>query len=151
MRSNGRPSRVLTTRGVDRPGSLLDPDALDEELASARETLSSATGDLQEARVAHGSARSRVADREKALSEIEVPEADVASLERELEVIDAELSGLGEAGEIQKLQLAMDEAKEQLDAMKEFESIHDWCLKTLKEHQDSMSVDMSGLCNPNKK
>ena len=30
-------------------------------------------------------------------------------------MIDAELSGLGEAGEIQKLQLAMDEAKEQLE------------------------------------
>lgn len=92
-----------------------DPDALDEELASARATLSSATGDLQEARVAHGSAQSGVADREKALSELEVPEADVASHERELEVIDAELSGLGEAGEIQKLQLAMDETKEQLE------------------------------------
>lgn len=92
-----------------------DPNALDEELASARETLSSATGELQEARVEHGSAQSRVADREKALSELEVSEADVASLERELEVIDSELSGLGAAGEIQKLQLYMDKAKEQLE------------------------------------
>ena len=91
-----------------------DPDALDEELASARETLSSVTGDLQEARVAHGSARSRVADREKTLSELDMPEADAASLEQKLEMIDAELAQLGEADEVQELQLAMDEAKEQL-------------------------------------
>ena len=90
-----------------------DPNALDEELASARETLSNATSDLQEARVAHGSAQIRVADREKALSELDVPEEDGASFGQKLEVIDAELRGLGEASEIQKLQLAMDEVKKQ--------------------------------------
>jgi exonuclease SbcC len=92
-----------------------DPNALAEELAIARETLSSAAGDLQEARIAYGSAQSLLAEREKALLELDVPEGDVASIERELEVIDAELSGLSEAGEIEKLQLAMDEAKEQLE------------------------------------
>lgn len=114
--ADGEPCPVCGS--ADHPHPALgegDPTVLDEELARARETLSSATSDLQEARIAHGSAQRLLADRKQALSELDQPEADVASIECELEVIDTELSGLGEADEIQKHQLAMDMAKEQLE------------------------------------
>jgi exonuclease SbcC len=92
-----------------------DPQALETAWKQAREELDEAVTEHQNAREAHASARSLVAEREAALAALSAPEEPATTLESTIADIDEALQALGAPKDVALLEEHIRDAKAQLD------------------------------------
>ena len=115
-----------------------DPEDLEGEWKQAREELDEAATQHQNAREAHASARSLVAEREAALAALSAPEQPATTLEGMIADIEMALQSLGAPKDVALLEEMVRDAKTQLDAASATSSEAD---RRLQEARTEEAVD----------